>query len=1025
LDWKILVGRHDPLFIERGGVTAPFQVFGHSGIQMNDSAAVYDIFIRLDRNSQYQSPSIFLPRFLPIFENAASSANRSLEEMVLSVARFFKLDDSEIATNDREALHSRIRLIEDSVSFKALESQLTVRASGLGLASAARNDFGALVSLLTLSPVWMTGANAAGDQALAASVGAAWGGTYINWSLDKTIPDSIRENTITDRWMSDRAQMLGRLMYANAQDINVNTSVLPPTPSTIYTIFKDVLRNIQINSGTSLGASSAHFVLFGSDAAEVGGALSGGSLNDRIYGRGGADLIRGGDGNDYIEGNSGDDTLNGGKGFDELRGGDGNDKYEFATGDAIKGDVIIDSDGVGSIKLGSQILDGGKKVAEGQWRSADKLTEYTFVANTTGSTKGTLTITRTDKTQDRIIVRNFVNNGSPYLGITLSASKVAQEQSTATLVKLGSLLLGGGPDVDIFLPGDDVNVNSSFAGTSRADLISGGNGNDYIEGGDGDDIIGGGSGKDTIIAGAGNDIIFVNSFLPSGAWQRSVPTDLDAYIQGRGWGLYIDYDETGAGTFVPASWDGPFSAYDWDRRRNKPVSVNPTAENKVVDAGEGDDWVLGAFGSDSVHGGDGADFITGLGGNDYLFGDGDDDIIYGDGVSSGAPYTFEGYGPSASQTVFVQHHGDDVLDGGSGNDILVATAGNDALFGGDGDDILWGDSPIHYGTTTFRYSTIRPEGSSGIVIVIGGEEILSWNEELIGGANHGDDYLDGGAGDDELHGDGGDDELFGGAGDDLLIGDGLKDLVEGQHHGNDYLDGGKGNDQLFGDGGDDELFGGDGNDKLYGDASGSELDASFHGDDYLNGGDGNDTLFGGGGNDELIGGLGDDILVGDDSGVPLGFQGDDFLDGGDGDDSLEGNGGNDWLVGGRGVDVLSGGAGDDVLEGGEGADLLLGGDGIDTLIADSSDEVDGGAGDDVIQIDLLNVADEAPALLRAFAPVLHATRIKDSQGNNDIQISGVPLNNENTRLVSVNGTNVVMNNGRALFSLSDAPPVSG
>jgi hypothetical protein len=81
----VQVGRHDPLFSERGGVTAPFQVFGHSGIQMNDSAAVYDIFIRLDRNSQYQSPSMFLPRFLPIFENAASSANRSLEVLPASL----------------------------------------------------------------------------------------------------------------------------------------------------------------------------------------------------------------------------------------------------------------------------------------------------------------------------------------------------------------------------------------------------------------------------------------------------------------------------------------------------------------------------------------------------------------------------------------------------------------------------------------------------------------------------------------------------------------------------------------------------------------------------------------------------------------------------------------------------------------------------------------------------------------------------------------------------------------------------
>jgi hypothetical protein len=184
----VQVGWHDPLFIETGGPLAFGAVLGHSATQMTDSAAVYDIFIRLDKTGSYQSPSIFLPRILPIFENAAYSANRSLEEMVLSVARFFKLNDGEIATNDREALHSRIRLIEDSASFKGLESQLIVRASGLGLASAARNDFGALVSLLTLSPVWMTGAAAAGDQAMAATVGAAWGAKFTRQNKSEYSP---------------------------------------------------------------------------------------------------------------------------------------------------------------------------------------------------------------------------------------------------------------------------------------------------------------------------------------------------------------------------------------------------------------------------------------------------------------------------------------------------------------------------------------------------------------------------------------------------------------------------------------------------------------------------------------------------------------------------------------------------------------------------------------------------------------------------------------------------------------------
>jgi pimeloyl-ACP methyl ester carboxylesterase len=416
-------GRHDPLFTE--SVFAAGATLGHGAPQMADSAAVYDIFIRLDNRGTYESPSIFLPRLLPIFQNAASSANRSLEEMVLSIARFFKLDDSEISTNDRQALHSRIRLIEDSTNFRALESKLIVRASGVGLASAARDDFGALVSLLTLSPVWMTGTNAAGDQTMASTIGAAWGTQFDDWKLDKTTAESVRLRTFTDRWMSDRAQMLGRLLYANSVDLNPNSGVVPALAGSQNTVYRDLRRNISITTevGAAPATGSARYVLFGSDDSETGNALSGNRLADRLYGGGGADTIKGEAGNDYLEGNSGNDTLIGGTGYDTLIGGTGNDTYEFAKGDASSGDVIIDSDGLGVIKLDGQSLNGGNKIAANQWQSADKLTLYTFAADGSSSGKGTLSISRTDS-DDRIYVRNFSRAAGANLGITLADTVV-------------------------------------------------------------------------------------------------------------------------------------------------------------------------------------------------------------------------------------------------------------------------------------------------------------------------------------------------------------------------------------------------------------------------------------------------------------------------------------------------------------------------------------------------------------------------------------------------------------------------
>lgn len=124
------------------------------------------------------------------------------------------------------------------------------------------------------------------------------------------------------------------------------------------------------------------------------------------------------------------------------------------------------------------------------------------------------------------------------------------------------------------------------------------------------------------------------------------------------------------------------------------------------------------------------------------------------------------------------------------------------------------------------------------------------------------------------------------------------------------------------------------------------------GDDVLTGrpfdetilaGGGDDTVFAGSGNDRVEGGEGDDLLAGE--------GGDDTLLGGAGDDELLGGAGNDRLEGGDGDDTLDGGDGDDLLIGGAGADTLIGGAGNDSILAAAGDEVDGGAGNDLVVVD--------------------------------------------------------------------------
>ncbi len=93
------------------------------------------------------------------------------------------------------------------------------------------------------------------------------------------------------------------------------------------------------------------------------------------------------------------------------------------------------------------------------------------------------------------------------------------------------------------------------------------------------------------------------------------------------------------------------------------------------------------------------------------------------------------------------------------------------------------------------------------------------------------------------------------------------------------------------------------------------------------------------------------------SDVLIGSDARDALYGGAGDDTLQGQDGNDLLHGEDGDDMLFGGLGDDILYGGFGSDLLDGGAGDDIFFAGVGDEVLGGAGDDIIYLDDLDLGD--------------------------------------------------------------------
>lgn len=463
---------------------------------------------------------------------------------------------------------------------------------------------------------------------------------------------------------------------------------------------------------------------------------------------------------------------------------------------------------------------------------------------------------------------------------------------------------------------------------------------------------------------------------------------------------YFDMDENKTGLYYP----------NWKNRNTDGSIVNGIKENGFEDVIHGTDEddeiygmgggdaIDGGFGNDLIFGGDGNDLLTGGGGSDTIKGGNGNDYIYANGKlylsdrfrpgehwqmpASGKKLIYAG----PNWGIYIDYEDFMIIDGITNTINDAADTGGDFLYGGDGNDYIIGSNLNDYIEGDSEVSEQGDDivyGMSGNDHIIGGngndylygDGIISYGFlNSLDGADHGDDYIDGGDGNDKIVGGGGNDVIIGGNGDDRLFGDNdsyKERMLEARYHGSDTIDGGAGNDEIFGGGGDDYLHGGYGNDKIWGDDSDaagrhSELNGNDHiwgddGDDYLDGGYGNDNIhggedndliFGGADNDELYGDNGDDRIYGDNLKENVAVHGNDYIDGGEGNDYLVGGGGDDWIVGGEGSDTLYGDdcqpgfelntvmAGDDYLSGGAGNDNLIGGYGNDTL--------DGGTGDDLI-----------------------------------------------------------------------------
>ncbi len=990
-------GGFEGIYIENGSINPITGFPSHSSVQMTDSAAVYDLFIKLSAQIRNSTPTAALTTLKPLFEASSAEAQSSLECVVDALVNLFGLDFPPLTAGkigDREALYERIVLLQ----------ALTTGVS--------TNNPGAHVDVLTATSASTLALRASGSEALAyryalkelnpfAIVGdnALYAIHNANGELNLYNPAN-RTGSLTTEWLTDRAAFLAWKNIAYTADAptagGVTTLLRPEFTVGSRVRFEDLASNtwIDISNAVLAPNDDTRRFVFGGDSADV---LNGGSYADRLYGGGGTDYLRGKGEADHLEGGAGLDVY-GYNGYAAFFSGNG----LFSGNDG--NDVILDTDGKGVLRYvwhdnpapwSTVIAEASVKVSDTQWTSADGKFIYTKAPGADGRTDlvitinadadggmtlkdwrdgdfgiylrdaritpaTTLTITGDLQPQDFDLATAGIQTQNDALGnvIVTTTAEADREDTLNDSAGNDRIIAGGGNDTVRGIRGGD----DWISGDVGRDYLDGDQGNDLIEGGADGVASSGQAGGDVLYGRAGNDALYGGQRLELA----------DAIRQGA----------TGAGSGVLGDF---------------------------LSGGDGNDWLVGATGNDLLSGGAGQDILVGGAGNDDIWGDREQAAGIGwsvqrqitgqirtsnytgvttltDGLVGAADVIYGG----AGEDWVSGEAGDDFIDGGADNDALFGMGGSDILIGGAGNDWLVGDFAV---------------GVS---------------------AEDGADYLDGGAGNDTLYGNSGSDILIGGAGTDTLIGGAGRDIyvfdkgdVVGDEVINDtdtgaeasvlVLNGVNRNTVKFrtgslmidlGEGARIHLEGFDqinpGNTPLVGElrfegsevmtyadilAQGFDIDGTEGNDngalghapmlvgtgvtDRIRGFGGNDVIAGIGGDDVLDGGSGHDIVAGGaGADVLLGGLGLDQLQGGSGNDYLQGGDGDDWLFGDA-DDATELTAGDDVLDGGAGNDFLYGNGGNDVLQGGAgSDVLEGGAGDDTYVFDMFDTIVDAQGLNR-------------------------------------------------------------
>ena len=292
-----------------------------------------------------------------------------------------------------------------------------------------------------------------------------------------------------------------------------------------------------------------------------------GAGNDTVYALAGNDRIDGGTGNDTLFGDAGGDWLRGGAGADRLEGGAGNDTF-LLTGTEGLGDVMRGGEGADTVQV----------------TGAPAVTLSQFDAGAAS-------------------IEGWQGNGAGILGTT-----------GADTLNLGGLQsLSGVSYIDTGAG------NDTIRGSYAADDLRGGAGNDTLYGNAGNDRLTGGAGADMLDGGAGNDTFLFG-------WGDAMSDSLQG-------GAGYDTAQV-AGTSSVTLGQFNVAAASLEAWHGNGQGVLGTSADNILDFGNmlevtGLSYVDAGAGNDRLVGSAGIDDLRGGLGNDTLFGGAGDDVLRG------------------------------------------------------------------------------------------------------------------------------------------------------------------------------------------------------------------------------------------------------------------------------------------------------------------------------------------------------------------------------------------------------------